>query len=140
MLQLQLDELMAGVMVDRYAIVRDYVPLGLAARTVEQVLAELDTVDLLDQTLLAGTLGLSTAPETLDAPISPRGFRLLARVPRLPAIVADRLVEQFESLQKLLAATVEDLQSVDGIGENRARTVREALGRLADVSILDRYA
>jgi diadenylate cyclase len=140
LLQLQLDELMAGVMVDRYAIVRDYVPVGLAARTVEQVLAELDTVDLLDQHLLAGTLGLSTAPETLDAPISPRGFRLLARVPRLPAIVADRLVEQFGSLQKLLAATVEDLQGVDGIGENRARTVREALGRLADVSILDRYA
>lgn len=139
LLRLQLDELMSGVMVDRYAIVRDYVPAGLAARTVEQVLAELDTVDLLDQTLIAGTLGLAPAPEALDAPISPRGFRLLARIPRLPPIIVDRMVTHFGSLQKLLAATVEDLQTVDGIGEGRARTIREALGRLADVSILDRY-
>ena len=45
-----------------------------------------------------------------------------------------------ERLQKLLAASVEDLQAVEGVGENRARTVREAISRMAEVSIIDRYA
>ena len=42
-------------------------------------------------------------------------------------------------LQKLLAASVDDLQAVDGVGEARARSVREGLSRLAESSILERY-
>ena len=45
-----------------------------------------------------------------------------------------------EWLQKLLAATVDDLQTVDGVGETRARSVRESLSRLADASIMDRFS
>jgi diadenylate cyclase len=51
----------------------------------------------------------------------------------------DRLVEQFAGLQRLLAAGIDDLQTVEGVGEARARTVREGLSRLAESSILERY-
>jgi len=51
----------------------------------------------------------------------------------------ERLVEHFGSLQKLLAAGLEDLMAVDGVGEGRARAVREGLSRLAESSILERY-
>jgi diadenylate cyclase len=34
---------------------------------------------------------------------------------------------------------VDDLQAVDGVGESRARSVRESLSRLAESSILERY-
>jgi diadenylate cyclase len=34
---------------------------------------------------------------------------------------------------------VEDLQAVDGVGESRARSIREGLSRLAESSILERY-
>jgi diadenylate cyclase len=71
--------------------------------------------------------------------VSPRGFRLLARVPRLPDVVNDRLVGHFGGLQKLLAASIDDLQAVEGVGEARARTIREGLSRLAESSILERY-
>ena len=64
---------------------------------------------------------------------------MLAKVPRLPVTVVDRLVEHFETLQKLLSAGVEELQAVDGVGELRARSVREGLSRLAESSILERY-
>ena len=43
------------------------------------------------------------------------------------------------TLQKLLSAGVEDLQAVDGVGELRARSVREGLSRLAESTILERY-
>ena len=60
-------------------------------------------------------------------------------MPRLPGAVVDRLVDHFGSLQKLLAASVDDLQAVEGVGEPRARSVREGLSRLAESSILERY-
>jgi diadenylate cyclase len=77
--------------------------------------------------------------EGLEAAVSPRGYRLLAKVPRLPGLVVDRLVEHFGGLQKLLAAGIDDLQAVEGVGETRARSVREGLSRLAESSILERY-
>jgi diadenylate cyclase len=141
LLALQLEELMAGVDADRDLIVRDYLPSG-GRRTSEQVMAELvglSATDLLDLGLVAAAMGFATAPESLDGVASPRGYRLLARVPRLPSPTLDRVVQHFDGLQKLLAATVEDLQSVEGVGESRARSVREAISRLADASIIDRY-
>ncbi|MFZ5850140.1 MAG: DNA integrity scanning diadenylate cyclase DisA [Actinomycetota bacterium] len=144
LLALQLDELVAGVEADRELVVRDYLPpqSGRRARTVAQVLAELDTLsatDLLDLGTVARALGFAGGADALDAAVSPRGYRLLARVPRLPNAVVDRLVEHFGGLQKLLAASIDDLQAVDGVGESRARTVREGLSRLAESSILERY-
>jgi diadenylate cyclase len=144
LLSLQLAELMAGVREERELVVRDYLPAssGRRARTAETVLAELDALDandLLDLDVIARVGGFGTAAEVLDNPVSPRGYRLLARVPRLPASVIDRLVEHFGGLQKLLAATIDDLQVVDGVGDTRARTVREGLSRLAESSILERY-
>ena len=41
--------------------------------------------------------------------------------------------------QKLLSAGVDDLQAVEGVGELRARSVREGLSRLAESTILERY-
>ncbi|MFE3452699.1 DNA integrity scanning diadenylate cyclase DisA [Nonomuraea sp. NPDC059194] len=143
LLSLQLDELVAGVDSDRELIVRDYLPASSARtkRKVSDILHDFDKLsasELLDLSAVAQVLGRG-ANETLDSPVSPRGFRLLAKVPRLPAAVVDRLVDHFGGLQKLLAASVDDLQAVGGVGESRARSVREGLSRLAESSILERY-
>ena len=61
-------------------------------------------------------------------------------MPRLPCPVAERLVEHFGGLQKLLAASVDDLQSVRASASARPRSVREGLSRLAEMTILERYA
>jgi diadenylate cyclase len=140
LLSLQLDELVTGVDTDRELVVRDYLPPG-KKRTPEGVLDELATLsptELVDVSVVAKALGLGTS-ELLDGAATPRGFRLLARVPRLPGAVVERLVEHFGTLQKLLAASIDDLQMVEGVGELRARSVREGLSRLAESSILERY-
>jgi diadenylate cyclase len=144
LLALQLDELIAGVEPDRELVARDYLPpqSGRRQRMVEDVLADLDLLsaaELLDLNTVARALGYPGGPDALDAAVSPRGYRLLAKVPRLPGLVIDRLVEHFGGLQKLLAASIEDLQAVEGVGESRARSVREGLSRLAESSILERY-
>ncbi|HSV67810.1 MAG TPA: DNA integrity scanning diadenylate cyclase DisA [Mycobacteriales bacterium] len=143
LLSLQLDELMAGVEEERELVARDYMPAGgRRPKTIDQVLDELhglSATELLDLTLVARATGYSPTPEALESAVSPRGYRLLAKVPRLPGNVVNRLVEHFGGLQKLLAATVDDLLAVDGVGEARARSVREGLSRLAESSILERY-
>ncbi|MDP9498181.1 MAG: DNA integrity scanning diadenylate cyclase DisA, partial [Actinomycetota bacterium] len=125
LLRLQLEELMAGVEGERELVVRDYLASGTKKqRSPEDVLAELDALsdeDLLDLSTVAKAFGHPSSADALDLPISPRGYRLLAKVPRLPTLVVDRLVEHFGSLQKLLAAGIDDLQVVDGVGETRAR-------------------
>src|SRR5262245_10381265 len=141
LLSLQLDELVTGVDMERELVVRDYLPSGRGRRTPEHVLADLEGLsptELVDVAAVARALGLG-ASEHLDGASSPRGYRLLAKVPRLPGAVVERLVEHFGSLQKLLSASIDDLQAVDGVGELRARSVREGLSRLAESSILERY-
>ena len=91
-----------------------------------------------DPAAAARALGLGAA-EHLDGAVAPRGYRLLAKVPRLPTSVVDRLVDHFGTLQKLLSAGIDDLQAVEGVGELRARSVREGLSRLAESTILERY-
>jgi diadenylate cyclase len=144
LLALQLDELIAGVEPERELVAQDYVPEPTAkrGRTVPEALAELDALpqsELIELTTVARALGYTGSPESLDSAVSPRGYRLLAKVPRLPNTVIERLVEHFGGLQKLLAASVDDLQAVEGVGEARARSVREGLSRLAESSILERY-
>jgi diadenylate cyclase len=141
LLSLQLDELVTGVDLERELVIRDYLPSSRRKRTPEAVLAEMEALnatDLVDIAAVARALGLG-ASEHLDGAVTPRGYRLLAKVPRLPGTVVDRLVDHFGSLQKLLSASIDDLQAVDGVGELRARSVREGLSRLAESSILERY-
>jgi len=141
LLSLQLDELVTGVDLERELVIRDYLPAGRKVRKPDDVLAELEGLssgDLVDIAAVARALVLG-ASEHLDGAVTPRGYRLLAKVPRLPGAVVERLVEHFGSLQKLLSAGVDDLQTVEGVGELRARSVREGLSRLAESSILERY-
>lgn len=141
LLSLQLEELVTGVDAERELVIRDYLPAGRKARSPQTVLAQLESLsatELVDPAAVAKALGLGGV-EHLDNAVTPRGYRLLAKVPRLPASVVDRLVEHFGTLQKLLSAGIDDLQAVEGVGELRARSVREGLSRLAESSILERY-
>jgi diadenylate cyclase len=143
LLSLQLEELVTGVDAERELVIRDYLPVGRGASSPEsalQLLSGLSATELVDPASVARALGVGNG-EHLDAAVTPRGYRLLAKVPRLPATVVDRLVDHFGTLQKLLSAGIDDLQVVEGVGELRARSVREGLSRLAESSILgDRFA
>ncbi len=142
LLALQLEELVGGLGNDRELVIRDYLPATKSELSFDEALAnleELSSADLLDLAAGSRAVGFHVVGDGLDAPVSPQGYRLLSKVPRLPAAIVDRLVLHFQSLQRLLAAGIEDLMQVDGVGEGRARAVREGLSRLAESSILERY-
>ena len=84
-------------------------------------------------------LHLTASGTDLDVSLQPRGYRLLSKIPRLPEAVIHHIVDRFGNLQKVMRATIDDLDDVEGVGEARARAIKEGLSRLAETSILDRY-
>jgi diadenylate cyclase len=143
LVRLQLEELMGGVADDRRLVIQDYFHEDAEWHLPEalEALAELETDDLLDLKSVAGALHLgSTGIVDLDTHLQPRGHRLLARIPRLPEAIIERIIDRFGNLQKIMRATIDDLDDVEGVGEARARAIKEGLARLAESSILDRYS
>jgi diadenylate cyclase len=137
---LQLEELMGGVEEDRRLVAKDYLhdKPDIELADVLRDLAELDDEALLDINEMVGVLGLPSAL-TLDSAVQPRGFRLLHKIPRLPEVISDHVVDRFRTLQKILRASEADLVEVEGVGDARARAIKDGLARLAETSILERY-
>jgi diadenylate cyclase len=142
LVRLQLEELMGGIGDDRRLVVRDYFHEEDAWHLGEALgaLTALDNDDLMDLRRVASAVHLSDGPPDLDLSLSPRGYRLLARIPRLPEAVIEAIVDQFGDLQKILRASIDDLDDVAGVGKLRARAVKDGLSRMAEASILDRYS
>jgi diadenylate cyclase len=136
LLTLQLHELMVGIEELRCLLERDYRPAG-ATEFGFAGLITLDTPGLLEPLAVARALGF-TAHEHLDTQITTRGFRQVAQINRLPTALGERLIEHFGNLQALFAASSADLQEVDGVGEGRARVIREGLVRLAESAYTER--
>jgi diadenylate cyclase len=141
LIEMQLDETMVGVAADKAALVHDYLVEDTddCFAVVLDQLARLAHQDLLDFGRLAELLGYDRKLNTLDYPVSPRGFRILGRIPRLPRLVVQRIVTEFGGLEELLAASDGELETVDGVGEIRAKDIREGLRRQQEINLVDRY-
>ncbi len=141
LIEMQLEESVVGVMADRVALVRDYSSEDTEQRVEEtlQELAALPHEEVLDFGRLAELLGYDRKTSTVEYEIAPRGYRALSRIPRLPRLVAQRLVQRFGDLDALIGADEGELASVDGVGETRARDIREGLRRLREVDPVDRH-
>src|SRR5881397_1125898 len=141
LIEMQLEETMVGTAADKAALIHDY----LSEDADEAFAAALDQLgrlphqDLLDFGRLAEMVGYDRKLNTLDYPVSPRGYRILGRIPRLPKLVVSHIVKEFGGLDELLAATDAELEGVEGVGEIRAKEIREGLRRLQEINLVDRY-
>lgn len=142
LISMQLDELVTDVEPEGLLIIRDYC-MVLNEKNPEDILLTMrgwSESDLLDLSLISRVLGFMGNVGALDQPVSPRGYRVLDKVPRLPWPVIENLVQTFGSLQEILQATIEELDEVEGIGEVRARAIKEGLNRFRDQIMLDRHS
>lgn len=138
LVRLQLEELSSATDVRR-VVVKDY--LADRRRKVESVVTDLESLD--DEELIAvqPIVDLVFREDTdPDEPASPRGYRLLQRVPRLPDGVVEELVLHFGSLTAISEATPEELHEVGGVGEARAHAIRSGLQRLFDHTRVLRFS
>jgi len=141
LIEMQLEETMVGVAGDKAALLHDYLAehSEQTFALVLDALARLPHQDVLDFGRLSELLGYDRKLNTLDHPVAPRGYRILGRVPRLPKLIIQRIVRSFSGLEEILAATDAELEAVEGVGDLRAKDIREGLRRLQEINLVDRY-
>lgn len=119
------------------------VELGVDARLLRLQLDEAFTA--LDDELelvFADYPALAADPQAAgnpDAPVAPRGIRLLSRVPRLSPNTAAAIADHFAELPKLLRATAAEIAQVPNVDLRTANAVKDTLDRLTESTILDQY-
>lgn len=137
LVSMQSEDLTAGV-ADQYGLVlRDYADDSASKRvaTVSERIADLSADKLYEAPVIAQALGL-TADEQAEQHVRARGYRILAQIPMLPGSVVARIVDRFSTLPAIVKASTADLDSVDGVGERRARAIANGLARVrAHVSV-----
>jgi diadenylate cyclase len=141
LIKIQLDEMSEWVPGDEVAMVRDYCLDSLSGgpeRALEQLHALPDS-QLLEVESLAEVLGYPRTISPVDHAVTPRGYRVLSKVPRLPEGVVNHVVAHFGTLEAFVRASQGELEEVEGVGAVRAREIREGLRRLQEQNLVDRY-
>src|SRR2546423_13250020 len=139
LIRLQLEEQVSEVPAEKAAIVFDYHSDGGVERVAEalEALAELPYQQLLEFELLA-VLGYPATTNPVDCAVSPRGYRILTHIPRLPEGLIQRLVTALGGLDGIVGASQRELEEVEGVRAVRAREIREGLRLLHEHNLVDR--
>lgn len=139
LLKMQQSELMRGFAVNRSLLIRDYIPDEYSEEKIVNRLGELDDAELLDLSLVARIIGVSgMGSEILEIPLSARGLRMLARIPRLPAHIVEAITRRWGTLSELLEVSTEELMEIDGVGPGRAQIIHDSLEQVVENSALER--
>ncbi|MGM7683937.1 DNA integrity scanning diadenylate cyclase DisA [Cytobacillus sp. Hm23] len=138
LIRLQMNELVAHIEEEAILLIKDYA--CEAKEDIDAILLKiqkLSSSELLDDYLLLKLLGYPQNTN-IDKGVIPRGYRALYKIPRLPSVVIENLIETFKNMNQIVKASVEQLDEVEGIGEVRARKIKEGLKRIQQQLLIDR--
>ena len=139
LLELQLEELIGDLEEEELLMVKDYM-VEKKNRSAENVLSEIKKLsydDLMKSQIIAKLLGYQDFDNYDEVGVFTKGYRVLNKIPRLPSSIVENLVKSFKSFQHILAADIPRLDEVDGIGEVRARTIKQSLRRMQEQFVFD---
>jgi diadenylate cyclase len=139
LIRLQMTELLAHIEEEAILLIRDYACSQIYDYiSVLKKLQDLADKDLLDDAIILKLLGYAPSSTNIEEIIVPRGYRMLYKIPRLPMQIIDNILSTFGYLNNVLNASIQDLDKVEGIGEIRARKIKEGLSRLQEQHLIDR--
>ena len=139
LLELQLEELIGDLEEEELLMVKDYM-VEKKNRSAENVLSEIKKLsydDLMKSQIIAKLLGYQDFDNYDEVGVFTKGYRVLNKIPRMPSSIVENLVKSFKSFQHILAADIPRLDEVDGIGEVRARTIKQSLRRMQEQFLFD---
>ena len=139
---MQLEELIGGLEKEEALIIKDYIIPGKGRnkRTTEKVIESLENLsyeDLSKEAVIAKLLGYETFDNYDEVGVYTKGYRILNKIPRMPSNIVENLIDTFKSFQHILAADIPALDDVEGIGEVRAKTIKQSLIRMQEQFIFD---
>ena len=139
LIRLQLNEILTDLEEETMLIIKDYAfDRDIKARDVlgrMQSMTSNGTIEDMALLKLMGYLGYVHLEENK----SPRGYRILNKIPRLPSIIIENLISRFGELAKIISASVEELDEVEGIGEVRAKKIKEGFKLIKERLYTDRH-
>lgn len=137
---MQLEELMANVEDEEKLIIQDYnINKEISTQSILEEIRKIDKKNLIVSEKIVKLLGYEVSSDILDTNVSPKGYRILSKVPKMPSSIIEKTVEAFGSLQHICSASIDELDDVEGIGEIRARIINQSLKRLQEQYILRSY-
>ena len=137
---MQLEELMANVENEEKLIIQDYnINKEISTQSILEEIRKIDKKNLIVSEKIVKLLGYEVSSDILDTNVSPKGYRILSKVPKMPSSIIEKTVEAFGSLQHICSASIDELDDVEGIGEIRARIINQSLKRLQEQYILKSY-
>ncbi len=141
LISMQLEELVSNIDTEAFLLIKDYhkTPSDEEVKKVLSELKKLSADDLLDNQNVSRLIGFMGNVNLQEELVSPSGFRILNKIPRLPNPIINNLIEQFSDLPRVMMATIEELDEVDGIGEVRARAIKDGLKRIQEQVFIDRH-
>lgn len=135
---MQLEEIIGNLEKEELLIIKDYM---MQDRNEEEALDEiikLSQEELLTSTVIAKILGYENFDNYDEIGVYTKGYRILNKIPRMPSSIVENLVKAFKSFQHILIADIPELDNVEGIGEIRARTIKQSLQRMQEQFVFDR--
>ncbi|TSB44636.1 DNA integrity scanning diadenylate cyclase DisA [Alkalicoccobacillus porphyridii] len=140
LITMQLRELVTDTEKEAAFLLKDYVKDGKqdVTKTLKE-LTDLQTEDLLDEPAIIKALGYPKNINLSEHIVSPRGYRMLHRIPRLPSQIIENLINEYEILSNIVLADTDKLDEVDGIGEARAKMIKNGLNRIQEQLFIDRH-
>lgn len=136
LIDMQLNELVKSVEEDSMLLIRDYCKSDLDYTEIHKQITNMSSEEILNLDGISKVIGYNGVP-LVDTLISPRGYRMLNRIPRIPSNVIENLVANFKELKCVMEASYEQLDNVEGIGEARAKAIKNGLRRLREQIMLD---
>ena len=139
LVEMQLEELVGDLEQEEILIIKDYIRAG-KRRTAEKVIADIKALDheeLMKMQIVAKLIGYENFDNYDEVGVYTRGYRIINKIPRMPSNIVENLIKSFKSFQHILAADIEALDEVEGIGEVRARTIKQSLKRMQEQFVFD---
>lgn len=137
LISMQLHELIDNVEEEEILLIRDFCQSDLEHEEVYKKIQGMSAEDIVDLDEISKVLGYTGVP-LVDTIISPRGYRMINKIPRIPSSVIENLVKHFGELKSVVEASYEELDCVEGIGEARAKAIKNGLRRLREQFMIDR--
>lgn len=138
LIEMQLQELIDGVAAEEVNLIKDY--LVNSKKSYEKVLQDIKKISVegvIKSKMIAKLLGYNDSEDYEEVAVYPRGYRVLSKIPKVPSTVVENLVKSYKSFQHILVAEIDSLVKVEGIGDVRAKNIKQTLKRIQDQYMFD---
>ena len=139
LVKMQLEELIENLPNEELLIIKDYIAPSrrLVPEKVLNLIRENVKDGFIDSNTISKLLGYEIFENYEEIAVHPRGYRILNKIPRMPNAIVNNLVKTFKSFQNILSADIQKLDEVEGIGEVRAKTIKQSLRRMQEQFMFD---